>query len=308
MDLRIFTEPQQGASYDTQLALARRAEDLGFDAFFRSDHFLRMGGGDPLPGPTDSWVTLAGLARETTTIRLGTLVTSATFRLPGMLAVQVAQVDAMSGGRVEFGLGAGWMAAEHTAYGVPFPEKRFGLFEEQLEIITGLWGTPVGERFSYDGAHYQLTDSPALPKPVQHPLPIIIGGGGARRTPRIAARFAHEYNQGFPEKSSVPVLRDRVRRACEEIGRDPDTMVQSVAFVACVGADDAEVARRAAAIGREVAELREHGLAGTPGEVVDGLRALAGHGITRVYLQCLDMLDLEHLDLIAAEVMPHVTW
>lgn len=299
MDLRIFTEPQQGASYDDQLALARHAERLGYSAFFRSDHFLRMGGGDPLPGPTDAWTTLAGLARETSTIRLGTLLTSATFRHPGLLAVQVAQVDAMSGGRVELGLGAGWFAGEHTAYGVPFPEKRFGLLEEQLEIVTGLWHTPVGERFSFAGEHYTLTDSPALPKPVQSPVPVIVGGGGPRRTPRLAARFATEYNQSFPARSAVVPQLDRVRVACEEAGRDPAELVYSVALVTCVGADEAEFARRAAAIGREPAELREHGLAGTPAELVDGLAVLAEQGITRVYLQCLDMGDLEHLDLIA---------
>ena len=150
MDLRIMTEPQQGASYDDQLAVAREPRrSAGFDAFFRSDHFLAMGGGG-LPGPTDSWVTLGGLARETSTIRLGTLVTSATFRLPGPLAIAVAQVDAMSGGRVELGLGTGWFEAEHTAYGIPFPPvgERFDRLEEQLEIVTGLWATPVGERFS----------------------------------------------------------------------------------------------------------------------------------------------------------------
>ncbi|MDD9206141.1 LLM class F420-dependent oxidoreductase [Georgenia sp. 10Sc9-8] len=306
MDLRIFTEPQQGASYDDQLALARRTEHLGFSAYFRSDHFMRMGDGDPLPGPTDSWVTLAGLARETSTVRLGTLVTSATFRYPGMLAVQVAQVDAMSGGRVELGLGTGWFGAEHAAYGVPFPERRFGPFEEQLEILTGMWGTPVGERFSFAGEHYQLTDSPALPKPVQDPLPLIIGGGGKRRTPRLAARYATEHNQSFPEKEAIAPQVRRVRAACEEIGRDPEDLVYSVALVLCAGADEAEVARRARAIGREVPELREHGLAGTPAEIVDGLASLAEQGISRVYLQCLDIRDLDHLDLVAAEVMPHV--
>ncbi|WP_127125313.1 LLM class F420-dependent oxidoreductase [Georgenia sp. SYP-B2076] len=306
MDLRIFTEPQQGASYDDQLAMALRAEQLGFSAFFRSDHFLRMGDGDPLPGPTDAWTTLAGLARETTTIRLGTLVTSATFRHPGLLAVQVAQVDVMSGGRVELGLGTGWFAEEHAAYGVPFPHKRFGLLEEQMEIITGLWGTPVGERYSFDGKHYHLLDSPALPKPAQSPVPVIVGGGGSKRTPRLAARFAAEHNQAFPEKSAVAPQIDRVRAACEEAGRDPDDLTYSIALVACVGTDEAEVVRRAAAIGREPAELREHGLAGTPAEVVDGLGALAEQGISRVYLQCLDIRDLEHLDVIASEVMAHV--
>ncbi|MFD1505879.1 LLM class F420-dependent oxidoreductase [Georgenia yuyongxinii] len=303
MDLRIFTEPQQGASYDDQLAMAQRAEQLGFSAFFRSDHFLHMGNGDPLPGPTDSWTTLAGLARETSTIRLGTLVSSATFRHPGLLAIQVAQVDAMSGGRVELGLGAGWFEAEHEAYGIPFPHKRFGLLEEQLEIVTGLWSTPAGERFDFTGKHYTLTDSPALPKPVQDPVPIIVGGGGPKRTPRLAARFASEYNQSFPEKSIVVEQMNRVRAACEEAGRDPESLTYSVAFVACVGKDEAELARRAAAIGREPAELREHGLAGTPAELVDGLGELAEQGISRVYLQCLDIRDLDHLDLIADAAM-----
>ena len=200
MDLRIFTEPQQGATYGQQLAMARRAEECGYSAFFRSDHLLAMGDGDGLPGPTDTWTTLAGLARETLTIRLGTLVTSATFRHPGMLAVQVAQVDEMSGGRVELGLGAGWFEAEHAAYGIPFPQpvgERFERLEEQLAVITGLWQTPVGERFSFEGKHFQLSDSPALPKPVQAPVPVVIGGTGRKRTPALAARFGSELNLPF---------------------------------------------------------------------------------------------------------------
>jgi len=183
--LRIFVEPQQGASYEQLLAVAQATEALGFDAFFRSDHYLSMGG-DGLPGPTDAWVTLAALARETTRIRLGTLVSSATFRWPGVLAITVAQVDAMSGGRVELGLGTGWYDGEHTAYGIPFPAlgERFERLEEQLAILTGLWATPVGEKFSYSGTHYTLEDSPALPKPLQQPYPpLILGGAGARRTP-----------------------------------------------------------------------------------------------------------------------------
>jgi len=313
MDLRIFTEPQQGATYDDVLAVARATEDLGFDAFFRSDHYLTMGG-DGLPGPTDAWTTLAGLARETSRIRLGTLVSSATFRHPGVLAIQVAQVDQMSGGRVELGLGAGWFAAEHAAYGIPFPAKRFGILTEQLEIVTGLWGTPVGETFSHAGEHYTLTDSPALPKPVQRsPLdparagvPVIIGGGGPTRTPRLAARFGAEYNQSFPEIAAVPARIAHVRAACVEAGRDPGTLVQSVALVLCVGRDEAELARRAAAIGREVPELREHGIAGTPDEAVERLRWLAEQGVQRVYLQTLDLADLEHLQLVAEQVAPHL--
>ncbi|GIG29594.1 LLM class F420-dependent oxidoreductase [Cellulomonas marina] len=313
MQLRIFTEPQQGATYDDLLAVARATEDLGFDAFFRSDHYLTMGG-DGLPGPTDAWTTLAGLARDTSRIRLGTLVSSATFRHPGVLAIQVAQVDQMSGGRVELGLGAGWFAAEHAAYGIPFPEKRFGLLTEQLELVTGLWGTPIGERYSFHGAHYTLEDSPALPKPVQtSPLdpsragvPVIVGGLGPRRTPALAARFAAEFNLSFPELGVVEEKLRTVRAACEEIGRDPGTLVESIALVLCVGSDEAEFTRRAAAIGREPDELREHGLAGTPAEVVDRLAGLREQGISRAYLQVLDLTDREHLELVAAEVAPHL--
>lgn len=305
MDLRIFTEPQQGATYDDILAVAKATEDLGFDAFFRSDHFLTMGG-DGLPGPTDAWLTLAALARETSRIKLGTLVTSATFRHPGLLAVQVAQVDQMSGGRVELGLGTGWFAEEHAAYGVPFPAKRFGMLEEQLEIITGLWSTPVGERYSFDGTHYTLTDSPALPKPVQSPVPVIVGGNGPKRTPALAARFGTEFNAAFPEIDDIPQMFARVRAACEAVGRPADDLIYSAALVLCVGADEAELSRRAAAIGREPAELREHGVAGTVSEVVDRLGTLAEHGASRVYLQVLDMADLDHLDLVAREVAPQI--
>ena len=308
MDLRIFTEPQQGADHEDLLAVAQAAERLGFDAFFRSDHFLTMGG-DGLPGPSDAWITLAALARETSTIRLGTLMTSATFRLPGPLAIAVAQVDRMSGGRVELGLGAGWFAEEHTAYGIPFPEtkERFDRLEEQLAILTGLWGTPEGERFSHAGEHYTLTDSPALPKPAQRPgPPVLIGGHGKRRTPALAARYAAEINVPFGSVEANRVMFERTTRACEEIGRDAGELVRSSALVLCVGSDEAEIARRAAAIGREVDELRENGLSGTPEEVVEKLHAYAATGSSRVYLQVLDLADLDHLELVAAEVAPHV--
>ncbi|MGZ6677732.1 MAG: LLM class F420-dependent oxidoreductase [Nocardioides sp.] len=312
MELRIFTEPQQGATYDDLLAVARTAEELGFGAFFRSDHYLAMGG-DGMPGPTDAWTTLAGLARDTSTIRLGTLMTSATFRLPGPLAVQVAGVDQMSGGRVELGLGAGWFTQEHTAYGIPFPStgERFDRFEEQLAVITGLWSTPVGERFSHDGTHYPVQDSPALPKPTQTTglrggPPVLIGGMGKKRTPELAARYADEFNLPFVDEEATRQQLDRVRAACEAQDRDPATMTWSNALVVCVGADEAEVERRAAAIGREPAELRENGVAGTPQEVVDKLQRYAALGSERAYLQVLDLADLDHLRLIAAEVAPHV--
>jgi F420-dependent oxidoreductase-like protein len=308
MELRIFTEPQQGATYDDLLAVARAAEDLGFGAFFRSDHYLGMGT-EGLPGPTDAWVTLAGLARDTSTIRLGTMMTSATFRHPGPLAIAVAGVDQMSGGRVELGLGAGWFEAEHTAYGIPFPGtgERFDRFEEQLAIITGLWETPPGERFDFTGTHYRLEDSPALPKPVQQPRPpVLVGGLGKRRTPALAARYADEFNLPFVDEETTRAQFDRVRRACAEIGRDPAGLRWSNALVLCVGRDEAELSRRAAAIGRDVAELRENGLAGTPAEVVEKLGRYAALGSQRAYLQVLDLADLDHLALVADEVMPHV--
>ncbi|WP_282782466.1 MULTISPECIES: LLM class F420-dependent oxidoreductase [unclassified Nocardia] len=304
MDLRIFTEPQQGASYDTLLTVAKATEDLGYDAFFRSDHYLKMGDADGLPGPTDAWTTLAGLARETSRIRLGTLMTSATFRHPGVLAIQVAQVDAMSNGRVEFGFGAGWFAEEHTAYGIPFPADKFPRFEEQLAVLTGLWGTPAGETFNFTGEHYTLVDSPALPKPVQPKIPVIIGGHGAKRTPRLTARYADEFNMPFSSIDDTAAQFERVRAAAKDAGRDPAELVYSNALIACVGRDDAEVSRRAAAIGREVDELKTNGLAGSPDEVVDKLGRYADEaGTSRVYLQILDLEDLDHLELIADKVM-----
>lgn len=308
MHLRTFTEPQQGASYDDLLRVARATEDLGFDAFFRSDHYLAMWG-DGLPGPTDAWVTLAGLARETTRIRLGTLMTAATFRLPGPLAITVAQVDEMSGGRVEFGLGAGWFEAEHQAYGIPFPStaERFDRYEEQLAILTGLWETADGETFSHSGTHYELTSAPALPKPAQRPRPpVLIGGVGRRRTPALAARYADEYNVPFRNLEPTREAFERVRSACADAGRPADSLRYSTAQVVCVGRDEAEIRRRADAIGEDVDELRADGLAGTPAEVVDKLGRFAEAGASRAYLQVLDLSDLDHLALIADRVAPQV--
>ena len=309
-DLRIFIEPQQGASYDDILGVAAAAERIGFGAFFRSDHYLKMGDVTGLPGPSDAWTTLAGLARDTSTIRLGTLVTSATFRLPGPLAITVAGVDQMSHGRVELGLGAGWFEAEHTAYGVPFPDvgTRFDRLEEQLAIVTGLWGTPEGETYSFDGEQYVLAESPALPKPVQAGgPPIIVGGKGARRTPALAARYASEFNFAFAPVEAFAEQRDRVIAACESIDRDPATMLWSTAVVACAAVDEAGVVRRAAAIGRDPAELRRNGAAGTVDETAKTLRGWIDAGVDRIYLQILDLSDLEHLDVLATEVAPLLT-
>jgi F420-dependent oxidoreductase-like protein len=307
MDLRIFTEPQQGASYETLLTVAKATEDLGFDAFFRSDHYVKMGSADGLPGPTDAWITLAGLARETKRIKLGTLVTAGTFRLPGVLAIQVAQVDQMSGGRIELGLGAGWFEEEHSAYGIPFPTEKSARLEEQLAIVTGLWSTKVGDTFSYDGTYYQLTDSPALPKPAQSKLPVIIGGHGATRTPRLAAQYADEFNIPFASVEDTEAQFGRVRAAAEKAGRAADDLVYSNALAVCVGRDDAEVARRADRLGRTVEELKTNTLAGSPAEVVDKIGRYAAVGSSRIYLQVMDLADLDHLELIASEVQSQVS-
>jgi F420-dependent oxidoreductase-like protein len=307
MDFRVFVEPQQGATYGDQLAVARAAEELGYSAFFRSDHYVAMSG-DGLPGPTDSWVTLGGIARETSTIRLGTMVTSATFRFPGPLAISVAQVDEMSGGRVELGLGAGWFEAEHQAYAIPFPPlgERFDRLSEQLDILTGLWTTPTGETFDYQGEHYTVVDSPALPKPVQAPHPpIVIGGGGPKRTPALTAKFATEFNIPFAPLDVLKTQYERVAAAVADAGRAADSLTYSAAFVLCAGRDDADVARRAEAIGRDTDELRGNSpLAGTPAEIVDQLAPFVEAGVQRVYLQLLDMHDLDHLAFFASEVIP----
>ncbi|MFS0735221.1 LLM class F420-dependent oxidoreductase [Microbacterium sp. 1P10UB] len=305
MEYCTFTEPQQGFTYGDQLALAQATERVGFDGFFRSDHYMRMGPGDPLPGPTDAWTTLAGLARETSRIRLGTLVSSATHRLPALLAIQVAQVDEMSGGRVELGLGTGWFEEEHRAYGIPFPERRFGPFEEQLQIVTGLWSTPIGETFDFAGAHYTLEGAPALPKPVQDRVPIIIGGAGPKRTPELAARFATEFNIGFQPEEKIADRFANVRAACERAGRDPGTLKLSVALPTLAGADEGEVRRRAQAIGKNPDEVRNGvDIVGGPDEVAEKVRRLVDLGADRVYFQLMDLRDVEQVEFLGTEVLP----
>ncbi len=298
MQLRIFTEPQQGATYDDLLAVAKATEAAGFDAFFRSDHYLKMGDVSGLPGPTQAWATLAGLARETTRIRLGTLVSPVTFYQPGPLAITVAQVDQMSGGRVELGLGGGWYEAEHLAYGLRFPDlgERMDRLTEYLEQITGLWATPEGETYDHEGRFHSFSDSPALPKPAQRPgPPIIIGGRGPKRTPALTAKYAAEFNTPFVPLDDLPTIINRVRTACEAIDRDPDELVFSSAMVMCLGDSEAEAQRRADNIGRDLAQMREDSAAGTTEEVKDRLGRYAELGITRVYLQVLDLADLDHI-------------
>ncbi len=307
VELRAFVEPQQGASYEQLLTMALAAEEAGLAGFFRSDHYLAMAAVSGLPGPSDAWVTLAALARDTARIRLGTLVTSATFRLPGPLAVTVAGVDQMSGGRVELGLGAGWYEDEHRALGIPFPPlgERFERLEEQLEILTGLWACEPGESFSFAGRHYELIGNPALPLPAQRPRPpLILGGGGRRRTPQLAARFADEFNAPFLDPEAAAEAFGRVAAACERAGRDPSSLACSAAVVVCCGADEAEVTRRAVAIGRPLAELARAGACGTPAQVAERLAAWSQAGAERIYLQLLDLDDVDHLRLIAAEVAP----
>ncbi len=308
MTLRIFTEPQQGASYDQLLAVARTAEECGFGAFFRSDHVLKMGSATGLPAATDAWITLAGLARDTASIRLGTLVTPVTFRQPGMFTVAAAQVDQMSGGRVEVGLGAGWYDAEHHDFGIPFPPigARYDLLEDQLAILHGAWTAPAGTTFEHEGFTCQVSINPDTVRPAQRPHPpIVLGGRGQQRSARLAVAYADEYNTAFVPVETMREVHDRVRQACDASGRDPGSLVYSVGQVLCCGKDEAEIERRAKAIGRDVAELRESGLAGTPAEVLDKIGTFVDAGAERFYLQVLDLSDLDHLRLVAEQVMPH---
>ncbi|GLY03565.1 MULTISPECIES: LLM class F420-dependent oxidoreductase [Actinoplanes] len=309
MRVSIFTEPHRGATYDELLRAAQHAEAAGFEGFHRADHYAPMHASDGFPGPTDSWVTLGAMARETSTIRLGTLLTCATFRHPAQTAISVAQVDQMSGGRVDFGIGAGWFGKEHTQYGIPFhtPKERFDRLEEQLEVITGLWGTPVGERFSYDGRFYQLREAPALPKPTQNPgPPIIIGGRGPKRTPKLAARFADEFNLPFTPVGQSAAQYARVREACEEHGRTKAPLVFSVGMAVACGKTDADVERRLAVMNEASALPSEDTIFGSPEKVIEQISRYAEIGASRIYVRLRDLGDLDHLDLLAAEVLPHL--
>lgn len=304
--VRVLLEPRHGASYDEILALARATEGAGFDAFFRSDHLMGVDPFDDSYRPTDCWTTLAGLARDTTRIRLGSLVTAATFRPPGLLAAIVATADVMSGGRVELGIGTGWYAREHAAFGLPFPAtgERFDRLEEQLEIITGLWRAAAdGRGYAFDGVHHRVEDNRTPPRPAQRPHPpIIIGGAGPRRTPALAARFATEFNGALGGD-----LRERFAvfdRACEAIGRDPATAGHSAVLPVACGATPDEARRRAAVMGSDF--IRDNAVAGSPAAVTDALAGLAEAGADTVYLHIYDVHDLDHLALIGAEVLPHV--
>ena len=304
MDFRIFVEPQQGTTYDRLRSLACHAENLGFDGFFTSDHYLKMGDVDGRPGPTDAWTTLAGLARDTSSIRLGTLVTPVTFRHLGSLAIAVSQIDQMSDGRIELGLGAGWYEEEHKAQGLPFPKiaARFDMLEESLEVLSGIWNLTEGDLFTYEGKTVTFENSMGLPKPKQeNGPPIIMGGIGAKRTPRLVAKYASEYNTPFVSPVDFGSYVAVVKEACRNSERNPDDLTYSCAQVFCSGENEKTFQRRASNIGREVDELRLNGLAGTPSEISRRIEEFKELGCERFYLQILDDCDLEHLDL-AAEI------
>lgn len=323
MQCRIFTDPSNGATYRDLRESAILAEELGFAGFFMSDHYLPFVG-DGRPGPTDVWTTLAGLARDTARIRLGSLVTSVTFRHPGPLAIVVAQVDAMSEGRVEFGIGAGYFEPEHLAYGIPFPPaaQRFDRLGEALELITGLWETPVGQAYSYDGRCFRVRDSPALPKPWQSPRPpIILGGVGKKRTPALAARFADEFNLQTSRRrapadqhkselkaNDVVAQLDRVRAAAEEIGREPGEIAFSMSALVAVGhtRGQAQAGLDPARFGSQTFDGTA--LAGSPAYVVDQLGAYAELGISRVYVRAPTTMGglAANFELFAAEVLPQL--
>jgi F420-dependent oxidoreductase-like protein len=305
MRMRVLLEPHHGAGYDQILALARVTEEAGFDAFFRSDHYLGIDPDDTGYRPTDSWTTLAGLATQTERIRLGTLMTASTYRHPGPLAITVATVDAMSGGRAELGIGAAWYELEHRFFGIPFPPlgERFDRLGEQLEVITGLWGTAPGERFSYHGKHYQLQDCASIPRPARRP-PIIIGGAGPRRTPALAARFAGEFNSGMSDGLAGRFAN--FRRICAQAGRDPAEVRLSTTLPVCCGETRDEAAHRAATLGEAGARMLRMGVIGAPGDVLGRLAGLRAAGADTVYFHLYDVTDLDHVRLLGREVLTQV--
>ena len=302
MDFRIFTEPQQGAGYERLSRLALHAETLGFDGFFVSDHYHMMGEINPRLGPTDAMTTLAGLARDTNNLRIGTLVCSSTFRQPGRLSVIAAEVDQMSSGRLELGIGAGWFEREHEALGIDFPplKERFDRMEDQLSILQLFQVTPPDLTFDYEGKTVKLKDCPALPKAVQKSgIPLIVGGGGPKRTPNLAARFANEFNLPFSSPTDFKLQAERVKRACESLKRAPESMIFSSAQVLCIGKTEEKLTKRSQRIGRQLSELRENGVAGTLDEARERIKSFQRLGVTRMYFQVLDEDDLDQVSLLS---------
>ncbi|HUB04556.1 MAG TPA: LLM class F420-dependent oxidoreductase [Solirubrobacteraceae bacterium] len=308
MKVRVLMEPHHGATYDRVVAMAKATEEAGFDAFFRGDHYLGIDSTDPEYRPTDSWTTLAGVALETSRIKLGTLMTAGTFRHPGVVANAVATVDQMSGGRVVLGIGTGWYEREHKAFGIPFPPigERFDRFDEEMQIINGLWTTPQGEAFSFDGRFWQLEEARNFPVLVQQPRPeIVIGGTGPRRTPLMAARYADEFNSGAGDGTAERFAN--VRGVCEKIGRDPSTLCMSVTTQVICGSTQAEAEARLERLGAPGQRMLARGTVGDVPTVVGALHDLKEAGAEVAYLHIFDIDDLDHLRLIGAEVVPQVT-
>ena len=308
MRFAIMLEPQMGLSYGDQLAVARRAEAAGFEAFFRSDHYQSFPGPDNLP-TTDAWSVLAGLARETSTIRLGTLVSPVTYRLPGPFAKVVATVDEMSNGRVEVGFGTGWHEQEHARYGIPFPPiaERADMLEESLTIVRGLWEEPDG--WSHAGAHWTVTDSLFRARPVERPRPrILVGGSGSARGVRIAARYADEFNITDTTPASVAGRYADLDAACLAIGRDPRSITRSAMIGTLVGRDAAELASRTEALyagfaaraeGEEwLARHAPNWIVGTPDHARQRIAEMAALGVERLMLQNFLPRDLAMIDLL----------
>lgn len=306
VDCRITTAPHEGADFEAVVEHVRASERLGFTAHFRSDHYAPT---RPFfsgqPGPNDAWMSIAALARETTEIRLGTLVTPISFRHPSVLAIHVAQADRISGGRVEVGLGVGWLESEHRMWGLPFPAARFGILEEQLHVLRGVWESSENSPFTFKGRHFQL-DRAWISSPSQTPIPLILGGAGRVRTPALVARFAQEYNAGEGQPDAVRTQVERVVEACESIERDPASVEFSILSTTVIGRNPVELQRRALAVGEDLEHLRRTALAGSAAEISDRIAQYVDAGITRIYFRMLDIRDLDALEMLAEEVVPHV--
>lgn len=318
MRFALMTEPQMGLTYADQLAVVLRAEAAGFETFFRSDHYESFPG-ESDQATTDAWAVLAGLARDTSRIGLGVLVSPVTFRSPGNLAKVAATVDELSGGRVEVGVGAGWNEAEHRRHGFPFPpiSERADMLEETLEILRGLWEGPDG--WSYTGRHFAIDDALFRPKPATlagrdgRPIRILTGSGGSPRAYRIAARYADEFNLSSTSPDVARTKYAKVDDACRAIGRDPSSVAHSAMVGLLIGRTPAEVRDReqsiVAAFGGSDDESEEwlearrpRWIYGTPDEARRRIRAFADVGVQRLMLQDFLARDLEMVDL-AAEVL-----
>lgn len=301
IDVRILAEPKAD-EFSVQLTHALAAEAAGFSGWFRSEHLVM---GDQALAGTDALLVLAGLATQTSRLRLGTLMSPATFRLPGQLAVQVAQLDKMSQGRVELGLGAGWYEPEHRALGLDFGAstgERFDRLEEQLQILTDLWRTAPGEHYSRSGGFYDLESAPAVPTSQQPHVPLIVGGQGRVRTPKLAATYASEFNALRQAPDDLVHVFERVRRACEAIGREPESLVYSTAIVVCCGQNRQDIDRRVERSGQSPEKLRVSGAIGTPEEVLEQVGRYVDGGAGRVYLRLFDLADLDHVALLGEQV------